>query len=85
MDLEFVQNAADDLQKLKKENSKYGDKVDKLIDDICRGDPYKGIGKPEQLKKDLSGWYSRRITKKHRLVYRIKNDAIQIISCYGHY
>ena len=55
-----------------------------LFDDILRNG-YSGIGKPEPLKGDLSGWWSRRIDAEHRIVYRIKNDAIEIIQCKGHY
>ncbi|MBI2967628.1 MAG: Txe/YoeB family addiction module toxin [Bacteroidetes bacterium] len=47
--------------------------------------PFHGIGKPEPLKHHLKGCWSRRINKEHRLIYRITNDAIHIISCKGHY
>ena len=46
---------------------------------------YVGIGKPEPLKNELSGFWSRRIDEKHRIVYRIKNNHIEIIQCKGHY
>ena len=45
----------------------------------------KEIGKPEPLKGDLSGWWSRRIDDKNRIVYRIQNDIIEISQCRGHY
>lgn len=59
-------------------------KINELIKDISRN-PFDGIGKPEALKENLSGFYSRRINYEHRLVYAIKDDTIYIISCKGHY
>jgi toxin YoeB len=59
--------------------------INKLITDIERNG-YDGIGKPEQLRSDLSGWWSRRIDEKNRLVYRIIDDeAVEISQCKGHY
>ena len=59
-------------------------KIADLIKDIQRN-IFKGLGKPEPLKKNLSGFWSRRITNEHRLVYRVEGDIIKIISCHGHY
>lgn len=59
-------------------------KINLLIKDIERNG-YEGIGKPEPLKENLSGFYSRRIDDVNRLVYRIKDEIIEIISCKGHY
>jgi len=59
-------------------------KIRELIRDISR-DPFKGIGKPEPLKGDLKGYWSRRINHEHRLVYRVEPDNIYILSCKGHY
>jgi toxin YoeB len=50
-----------------------------------RGDPAKGIGKPEPLKRDLSGFWSRRLSKKDRLIYKFNNEAIHIFAIGGHY
>ena len=47
--------------------------------------PFEGVGKPERLKHNLKGLWSRRITQEHRLVYKVEEDAIIILSCYGHY
>lgn len=55
-------------------------KINNLIKSIDRT-PFEGLGKPEALRNDLSGYWSRRITQEHRLVYRIKDDEIQILSC----
>ena len=59
--------------------------INKLITDIERNG-YDGIGKPEPLRGDLSGWWSRRIDEKNRLVYRlIGEEAVEILQCKGHY
>ena len=59
-------------------------KINNLIRDIVR-DPFDGIGKPEQLKQNLSGFWSRRITEEHRIVYLMDGDDIIIAQCRGHY
>ena len=48
-------------------------------------DPFQGLGKPEPLKGELKGYWSRRINDEHRIIYSITNDAIIIISCRSHY
>ncbi|MEU3446959.1 Txe/YoeB family addiction module toxin [Streptomyces thermolilacinus] len=59
-------------------------KINRLIKDIERT-PFEGIGKPEPLKGNLSGWWSRRITDEHRLVYRVRDDGIEIAQARYHY
>lgn len=59
-------------------------KINALLKDIQRS-PYEGIGKPEPLKENLSGWWSRRIDSANRIVYREKDGVIVIASCKGHY
>lgn len=59
-------------------------RINALIKDVDRN-PFTGIGKPEPLKGNLSRYWSRRITDKHRLVYCINNSNVQIISCKNHY
>lgn len=59
-------------------------KIVNLIQDINRS-PFTGIGKPEPLKYELSGYWSRRISDEHRLVYQVTNDTIVIIACKYHY
>lgn len=73
---EFTQWAQIDKQARKK--------IEELIKDILRN-PFDGIGKPEPLKADRIGQWSRRITDEHRLIYRVKDESIEIISCRGHY
>lgn len=82
--IHLSKQAQKDIPLLKKENPKFAAKLWDLILDIFN-DPFTGIGEPEPLKGDLQGWWSRRITPKHRLVYRIKEEALEIASCYGHY
>lgn len=59
-------------------------RINQLLKDIDRNSN-SGLGKPEPLKGELSGWWSRRIDKKHRLVYRISNNKIEILQCRSHY
>ena len=63
-------------------------RVNDVIRD-CERDPFRGIGKPEPLRGDLSGWWSRRITPEHRLVYRASESGgaqtLEIAQCRSHY
>lgn len=59
-------------------------KINELIRDTQRN-PFAGLGKPEVLKHDFQGCWSRRITQEHRLVYRIESDTLFILSCRYHY
>ncbi len=60
------------------------DNINALIDDTRRH-PYTGLGKPEPLKRNLRGFWSRRITREHRLVYRIEAGVLQVAQCRYHY
>jgi toxin YoeB len=59
----------------------------KILDlvDAAQRDPFSGVGKPEELKFGLAGYWSRRIDQEHRLVYRVLKDELIIISCRHHY
>ena len=59
-------------------------RINMMLKDIERGN-FDGIGKPEPLKGDMSGFWSRRIDDVNRLVYRIRGDVMEIVSCKGHY
>jgi len=59
-------------------------RINKLIEDTKRS-PFKGIGKPEPLKENLSGFWSRRIDESNRVVYAVDNNKLTIISCRYHY
>lgn len=59
-------------------------RITRLIE-ACLRDPVRGMGKPEPLKHDLSGYWSRRITKEHRLVYRVVDGRCLVVQCRYHY
>lgn len=59
-------------------------RINSILQDIIRNG-YEGIAKPEPLKEDLSGFWSRRIDEVNRIVYRVSEDHIEIIQCKGHY
>jgi len=59
-------------------------KINTLVKEIERM-PFEGSGKPESLKHNLAGWWSRRINLEHRIAYKIDNDAIVILQCRYHY
>ncbi len=59
-------------------------KIARLLESISKN-PYSGIGKPEPLKHDFQGYWSRRIDQKHRLIYKVEENAILIVSFKGHY
>ncbi len=60
-------------------------RINKLIEDTKRDDPFKGIGKPEPLKENLSGFWSRRIDDTNRFMYAVDEEVITVISCRYHY
>ena len=80
----FTKGAWEEYCYWQKQDKKTLKKINTLLDDIQRNGNI-GIGKPEQLKTDLSGFWSRRIDEVNRLVYRISNEQIEIIQCKGHY
>ena len=82
--ISFENNAFDQLCQWEEEDKKIYRKINKLIIEITR-DPYHGTGKPEPLKGNLSGLWSRHITEEHRLVYQVLPDQIIIVSCKFHY
>ena len=59
-------------------------KIDTLIKELFKN-PMQGTGKPETLKGNLSGYWSRRIDEKNRIIYKIQEDSVEILSCQGHY
>ena len=59
-------------------------RINQLLQDIDRNG-YGGIGKPEPLRGDLQGWWSKRIDDSNRIVFRIRNDCIEILQCGSHY
>lgn len=84
MDIMFLDDAWQDYlywQKIDKQALK---RINQLIKDIQRN-PFEGLGKPEPLRFDMSGLWSRRINQEHRLIYQIKDDYIVIVQCRYHY
>ena len=80
----WYDRAWDDYLYWQSQNKKTLKRINQLIRDAER-DPFNGIGKPEPLKGDLSGFWSRRIDEENRLVYRTNNGILEILSCKGHY
>jgi toxin YoeB len=84
MKIVFSKNSWEDYLSWQTEDKKMLKKINELIKDIQRT-PYTGIGKPEPLKFDLAGLWSRRINREHRLVYQVIGDELLIYSCRYHY
>ena len=80
----FSPTALAELSLFKSGNQKLVFKIIELINDIQKN-PFQGLGKPEPLKGNYQGYWSRRINDEHRLFYKVSDDAIEIFSCYGHY
>ncbi|MBS7349835.1 MAG: Txe/YoeB family addiction module toxin [Comamonas sp.] len=77
MKLIFADEAWDDYLYWQKHDKRMLDRINKLIRETQR-EPFSGVGKPEALKHALSGFWSRRITSEHRMVYRVEGDALLI-------
>jgi toxin YoeB len=84
MVLTFTENAWDDYLYWQKVDKKMIRKINELIKSLQRT-PFEGIGKPEPLKFDLAGYWSRRIDQEHRLVYQIADNELIIVACRYHY
>jgi toxin YoeB len=88
MKVVFDREAWPQYEQWQSEDSKILARINLLIGE-CRRHPFTGTGKPEPLKRNLSGWWSRRINNEHRLVYRVSGsgdtEALEIASCRYHY
>lgn len=84
MRLVWDPNAWEDYLWWQTQNRQLLKRVNVLIEDIMRNGN-EGIGKPEQLKHDSAGYWSRRITDEHRLVYKVVDDEVRIAACRYHY
>jgi toxin YoeB len=80
----FSENAWEDYISWLNEDMKMLKKINEFIKDIER-QPFDGIGKPEPLRFDLKGYWSRRIDREHRLVYQVIDNELLIYSCRYHY
>lgn len=84
MRLIFADEAWEDYLYWQKNDRQMVERINKLIKEIQR-EPFTGIGKPEALKHALAGYWSRRITDEHRIVYRIEDSALLIAQLRFHY
>jgi toxin YoeB len=84
MRLVFTESAWEDYLWFQERDRKLLKRLNALIKDVLRS-PFDGIGKPEALKANLSGCWSRRINDEHRLVYTLKNGDVVIVACRYHY
>ena len=84
MRLVFTQSAWEDYLWYQEQDHQLLKRVNQLIKNVLRT-PFEGIGKPEALKADLTGFWSRRINDEHRLVYGVTKTDLVIISCRYHY
>lgn len=80
----FHQTAFDDFSDWAKTDKKLFERIRRIIGETLKN-PFDGIGKPEPLKHELKGYWSRRITDEHRLVYKVTDEQIIIVSCKYHY
>lgn len=84
MNVIYVANAAEDFKYWQKINPKLVTRINRLLEDVKKH-PFTGLGNPEPLKFNKSGYWSRRINQEHRLVYKIENNTIYIVQCRYHY
>ena len=84
MNLTFTSSAWDDYLWFQQHDRKLLNRINQLVREILRA-PFEGIGKPEPLKGDMSGHWSRRINDEHRLVYAVTEVAVVVIACRFHY
>ncbi len=84
MDILFLSTGWEDYLYWQKSDKKTLRRINELIKQ-CLRTPFEGIGKPEPLRGNLTGWWSRRISEEHRLVYRVENDRLFILQCRRHY
>lgn len=84
MKITFAEAGWDDYLYWQAEDQKILERLNTLIKD-CKRNPFVGIGKPEPLRGNWSGWWSRRITEEHRLVYRVQEGTLLIAQCRFHY
>jgi toxin YoeB len=84
MKVYFTEQALEEYQFFQQKQKKLAARIQTLCQNI-KETPFTGLGKPEPLRQNLSGYWSRRIDQKHRLVYRIEDDKIVIYKCRTHY
>ena len=85
MEITFSLQAQEEYTGWQSQDKKTIKRINELLKDIVRGNPFEGIGKPEPLKHDLAGYWSRRIDKENRIVYKVTSESIIIAMCRYHY
>ncbi|MEU5959174.1 Txe/YoeB family addiction module toxin [Streptomyces sp. NPDC047525] len=85
MKLVWQEKAWADYVRWQEQDRKVLKRINTLLQDIARNGPAEGIGKPEPLKHGFHGYWSRRITDEHRLVYKVVEDEIRVAACRYHY
>lgn len=84
MKLVFHERACEDYLYLQAHDAKLLERLNGLIKE-CSRTPFHGTGKPEPLRGQLSGWWSRRLTQEHRLIYKPTEDGLLLAQCLYHY
>ena len=84
MRLTWLPNGWNDYLYWQENDRKILQRVNELIRDALRN-PFTGIGKPELLRNNLKGWWSRRVTQEHRFIYRVDGESLLIMQCRFHY
>lgn len=84
MILSWAENAWSDYLYFQQKDKKILKRINSLIKDVTR-QPFEGLGDPEPLKHNWSGYWSRRIDREHRLVYNVEGNTIYIVQCRYHY
>jgi toxin YoeB len=84
MILSFSENAWEDYLWFQEHDPKLVKKLNRLLEE-CTRTPFEGTGKPEALKHDFAGYWSRRLTDEHRLVYQIRGEQLYVAACRFHY
>ena len=83
--LTFEGDSWSEYEKLRVDDKKAHTKLRSIIKEMLRNDPSQGIGKPEKLKYDLSGYWSRRLTQYHRVVYHFNDETLHVTAVGSHY
>lgn len=82
--IRFAPKAYDEFVEWAETDRDVFEKIDRMLREISR-DPFRGLGKPEPLKHKHKGYWSRRITSEHRLIYKFENETVMVASLRGHY
>ncbi len=84
MRLRWTRRAREDYERWRRTDTTVWKHINALIRD-AQQNPYEGLGRPRALQFDWAGWWTREITKEHRLIYRVRDGALEIARCRDHY